>query len=86
MSAPGMHISTPIESEILSVDELTGITGCARKELQIKWLTAKGWKYDTNANGKPIVGRLYARMKLAGIELSEAVNPSSALPDFSKVA
>jgi hypothetical protein len=33
----------------------------------------------------PIVGRLYARFKLAGIELSTAVVSPSGLPDFSKV-
>lgn len=86
MSAVAMQINTPIESEILSADELASITGCARKEQQIKWLVSKGWKYDTNVTGKPVVGRLYTRMKLAGVELSEAVNSSSAMPDFSKVA
>lgn len=81
-----MQINTPIETEILSADELAGISGRSYKDDQITWLKSKGWKYDTNAAGKPIVGRLYARMKLAGVELSEALSPVSGMPDFSKVA
>lgn len=80
-----MQISTPIETEILSADELKGISGRAYKDDQIAWLKAKGWKHDTNAAGAPIVGRWYARMKLAGVELSETFSPTVAMPDFSKV-
>lgn len=83
MNAPA-QISMQIETEILSVEEIVEITGRARKEGQIAWLLAKGWKHSTNAAGVPIVGRWYARMKLAGVELSEAFSPQIAPPDFSK--
>lgn len=77
------EISTPVESEILSKPELVDITGWSLKAKQIEWLTVRGWKFTTNAVGEPIVGRWYARMKLAGLEFSPKL--SMATPDFSKV-
>lgn len=79
-----VQFSTPIESEILTDDELKSISGRAHKDAQIGWLRANGWKFATSAVGSPIVGRWYARMKLAGVELSDAVSPKVITPDFSK--
>jgi hypothetical protein len=80
-----VQLSTPIQSEILSPAELTDISGRSRKDDQITWLRANGWQHAVNAAGHPIVGRWYARMKLAGVELSETFTPQIAMPDFSKV-
>lgn len=79
-----MQFSTPIDSEILTDDEVKAISGRSRKDDQIAWLKANGWKHAVSAAGLPIVGRWYARMKLAGVELSEAVSPKVITPDFSK--
>jgi hypothetical protein len=79
-----MELSTPIETEILTSDELGEITGRARKDQQIVWLRSYGWKYSMNAAGSPIVGRWYARMKLAGVELADSFTSQSVMPDFSK--
>jgi hypothetical protein len=58
----------PAMSEILDGDELAQITGCARKSDQASWLKKQRWVHILNKAGIPIVGRMYARMKLAGIE------------------
>ena len=57
----------PIDSETLTGEELQQISGCARRNDQISWLDSAGWTYVRNRAGEPIVGRMYARLKLAGI-------------------
>lgn len=57
----------PIQSETLSQDEISEISGCSRKGDQVEWLTSNRWIFFKNRAGTPIVGRLYARMRLAGI-------------------
>jgi hypothetical protein len=79
-----MQLNMPIDSEILSPAEVAQITGHARKDKQIAWLRACGWKFFLNAAGAPIIGRWYARLKLAGVELSETISPQVSMPDFSK--
>ena len=79
------QISTPVESEILTQAELVELSGRSRKDAQIAWLRLAGWKFTVNAVEAPIVGRWYARMKLAGVDLSAAATPLRVAPDFSKV-
>lgn len=64
----------PLDSETLSGEELQQICGCARRNDQITWLNAAGWTYVQNRAGEPVVGRLYARLKLAGINPSGLQN------------
>jgi hypothetical protein len=73
-----------LPSETLASEELAEITGARINSGQIEWLTASGWRYHTNRAGRPIVGRLYARLKLAGIEAS-ALTTQTWQPDFSKL-
>ena len=54
--------------ETLAADELSEITGAKTHDGQRTWLDANRWKYHTNRAGRPIVGRMYARLKMAGIE------------------
>jgi hypothetical protein len=74
----------PIESETLTIDEIVQITGCQRRTDQVEWLTCNGWAFHKNKIGDPIVGRFFARLKMAGIRL-DSVAPSAGMPDFSKV-
>ncbi|MEW7854722.1 DUF4224 domain-containing protein [Pseudomonas chlororaphis] len=37
---------------------------------QIQWLTNNGWEYVLTGARRPIVGRVYARLKLAGVKPS----------------
>jgi len=75
----------PLSSETLSTEELAQITGCARRANQVAWLQAEGWTFVRNKAGEPIVGRLYARLRLAGISTSAITGPSGWSPDFSKI-
>ena len=74
----------PIPSETLAADELADVTGARTGDGQRSWLDANLWKYHTNREGRPIVGRMYARLKLAGIDAS-ALTPQAWAPDFSGI-
>ncbi|PRC92616.1 DUF4224 domain-containing protein [Solimicrobium silvestre] len=74
-----------IDSETLAVDELAKITGSSRKGDQIEWLSCNGWTFHKNKSGEAIVGRLYARLKLAGISPASLTTSGGWSPDFSSV-
>ncbi len=74
----------PLNSETLSLDEVHEITGCARKSEQINWLMNNGWEFHTNRAGEPIVGRLFARLRLAGIT-PNTMSVRGWVPDFSGI-
>ncbi len=61
-------------SELLEEDEVEALTGRKRAVDQRKWLDSNGWAYRTTASGRPVVGRVYARLMLAGI------NPAKQKP------
>jgi hypothetical protein len=71
-----------LETETLTCEELQAITGCARKGDQIAWLETEGWNFFRNRGGDPVVGRLYARLKLAGLSPTGEVG-SGQMPNFS---
>ena len=73
----------PLASETLTRDELADITGSSRRAEQIKWLTGNAWTYHTNRAGEPIVGRMYARLKLSGIQPAVMATSGGWMPDFS---
>lgn len=79
-----MNLVMTVESEVLSPDELCAISGRARKDDQRNWLNEQGWKFMLNAGGAPIVGRWYARMKMAGVDLATVSAQPRTTPDFSK--
>lgn len=72
-----------LPSETLTVEEIQQITGCGRRADQVAWLQAAGWTYVTNRAGEPIVGRLYTRLRLAGITPSALMATGGWAPDFS---
>jgi len=53
--------------ELLTEAELASITGYRRPREQQRWLDAERWRYALSGAGRPIVGRFYARLKLAGL-------------------
>ena len=83
----GAIFEMALPSETLSADEVSEISGCSRNGDQIDWLKSNGWHFLKNRAGAPVIGRLYARLKLAGINPSQLATPevSGAGPDFSKV-
>jgi hypothetical protein len=54
--------------ELLSSEELAAMIGAPSARKQIRWPAGHGWKYELNAASKLIVGRIYARLKLAGVK------------------
>lgn len=76
-----------IQSEILAEDEISAITGYKLARSQISWLDFHGWHYELTGTRRPVVGRVYARLKLAGVTPSEtnAVVETWTL-DLSKIS
>jgi Domain of unknown function (DUF4224) len=67
----------------LSQDELHQITGSARRADQVKWLCDNNWAHHKTKAGDPVVGSLYASMRLAGIEPAILAVSGGWSPDFS---
>lgn len=65
--------SIPISftAELLSDDEVAAITGYLTPSKQIQWLATNGWQHVLSGARRPVVGRLYARLKLAGLKPCE---------------
>ncbi|ATR82971.1 hypothetical protein CS390_10625 [Pseudomonas sp. HLS-6] len=59
-----------VQAETLSEEEVAAITGYQKPSKQITWLTNNGWQYALNRARRPIIGRVYARLKLAGVKPS----------------
>lgn len=80
-------IDDPLPSETLTPEEIRELSGCCRRRSQIEWLKKNGWVYLLNRAGKPIIGRQYARMRLAGIAPAGTNAPNDAgwQLDMSKV-
>jgi len=69
------------ENIILTPEELEAITGLKYPGSQIKWLSKRDWFFVVNSKNKPVVGRYYASMKLAGKDLNYK-EQSLPLPRF----
>ena len=76
-----------LQSETLTDEELSTITGYQIPSKHIQWLTNNQWEFVLTGARRPIVGRVYARMKLAGVQpfAVKAVAEAWTL-DLSKVS
>ena len=76
-----------LQSETLTDEELATITGYQIPSKHIQWLTNNQWEFVLTGARRPIVGRVYARMKLAGVQpfAVKAVAEAWTL-DLSKVS
>ncbi|HBN8473714.1 TPA: DUF4224 domain-containing protein [Pseudomonas aeruginosa] len=79
-----MGSSTSPVSEFLSEEEVAELTGREYPSKQIEWLNRSGWKYAVTAANRPIVGRVYARLKLAGVKPTMEATEKWSL-DLSRV-
>ena len=61
-----------LPSETLTEDELATITGYKTPSHQRQWLLNNGWVFVLTGAQRPIVGRVYTRLKLAGVRPSES--------------
>lgn len=75
----------PLPSEILKPKEVEDITGYSRQSDQVQWLDRNHWVYHPNKAGDPIIGRMYARMKMAGINPTALMTTGGWVPDYSKL-
>ena len=57
-----------LQTEILSEEEIAAITGYMTASRQIQWLSNNSWHYVLTAARRPVVGRVYARLKLSGVK------------------
>ena len=57
-----------LQSETLTDEELSTITGYQIPSKHIQWLANNHWEFVLTGARRPIVGRVYARMKLAGVQ------------------
>lgn len=71
-------------TECLTSTELSEITGYKHTRHQRDWLDKNGWEYVLNRAGRPIVGRFFARMKLAGASINQNT-ATTWTPDFSNL-
>jgi hypothetical protein len=79
-----------MEAEILSDDELADLTGYKRRSDQRKWLKDRNWVFVESRGGRPLVGRMFARMKLGMVNatIADPKPPPTRpawTPDFSRV-
>ncbi|MDF2792669.1 MAG: hypothetical protein K0S85_422 [Pseudomonas orientalis] len=79
-----------IEAEIFSDDELAALTGYKQRAHQRKWLIDRNWVFIESRGGRPLVGRMYARMKLGmsnPVLIEQSLPPTRPVwtPDFSRV-
>lgn len=64
----------------LTTDEIQELTGYCRPADQRRWLVARGWPHELDANNRPRVSRAYAERRLAG-----DVPTRTAEPDWEAV-
>lgn len=77
MTADG-HALLPLPGvdELLLTDaELAKLTGATQWRLQLDWLQTNGWVFFCTRAGRPVVGRLYANLRLANVELRVLLEP-----------
>lgn len=67
----------------LTEAELAGITGTPQHKLQIEWLKANGWAFSLTRASRPVVGRLYANLKLANIDLGTMAPSTEWSPNLA---
>ena len=76
-----------IQTETLANEELATITGYQLPSKQIRWLTENHWEFVLTGARRPIVGRMYTRMKLAGVKpVAGKVEAEVWILDLSKVS
>jgi hypothetical protein len=72
----GHNGATPL---LLTPDEVQEITGFKLPRLQVDYLQRKGWRFEVNAIGRPIVARKYAEKMLGcGEDSGQVVRPNFA--------
>jgi hypothetical protein len=66
--------------------ELAGITGTPQHKLQVDWLRANAWAFSLTRSGRPVVGRLYANLKLSGVEVKTMIQAEEWTPAMEAIS
>lgn len=74
------------DTEFLTPEELAEVTGYKHPGSQKEWLDRNGWAYVVTGAGRPVVGRWFARMRLAGVQPTATGTESAWKPDFSALS
>ena len=64
-------------------EEVVELTGFKLTSRQVEWLRAKGWRFELNANRRPIVARRYAE-KMLGCGGTDD-QPAYSRPNFNSL-
>lgn len=72
-----------LDTEFLTTEEVAEVTGYKLPSGQRDWLDRNGWAYATNAAGRPIVGRWFARLRLAGVTPTQSGVEQFSTPNFA---
>lgn len=59
-----MTYNAAITPVFLNFEEMENLTGFKTPARQVGWLRVKGWRFELNGNGKPIIARRYAEKML----------------------
>jgi hypothetical protein len=68
-------------SFFLCPEEVIELTGYRITNRQVEWLRARGWRFELNANRRPIIARRYAE-KMLGCG-TEDEQPKMVRPNFA---
>jgi hypothetical protein len=66
LNAIALQIQLPAEPT-LDAEGLEKITGKSQAAKQITWLKDHGWIFELDLDGHLVVGKLYAHLRLAGL-------------------
>lgn len=58
------QIQQPGLNFFLLPDEIVMLTGYKATQRQIDWLRRRGWRFELNANQRPVIARRYAEKML----------------------
>jgi hypothetical protein len=64
-------------------DEVATLTGYRLTNRQVEWLRDRGWRFELNANRRPIIARRYAE-KMLGCGTDDE-QPKMIRPNFASL-
>lgn len=63
-----------MDSMFLTAEEIQTLTGLKGTSRQVGWLRIKGWRFELNATGRPVIARRYAEKMLGCCPEHETVH------------
>jgi Domain of unknown function (DUF4224) len=66
--------------------ELKELVGSTHKKKQIEWLGQRGWRFDLDINGRPIVIRSFLEARLGVTNTNTRTEKTDARPRFELIA